>query len=57
VPVAAIAAIRERLPGWLDVHAASLVASIQSTGRLDAAGRERLLATLRELIAPLVRPA
>ena len=57
VPVADIATVRERLPGWLDARAASLVASIQSTGRLDQAQRERLLATLRELIAPLARPA
>jgi F-type H+-transporting ATPase subunit alpha len=57
VPVATIASVRERLPAWLDAHAASLVASIQSTGRLDDAQRERLLTTLRELIAPLARPA
>jgi F-type H+-transporting ATPase subunit alpha len=49
MPVAAVAAFRQALPGWLDQQAGPLVAALGQTRRLDDGGRTALLAALRSL--------
>jgi len=47
IAVADIAALRARLPDWLDEHAPDLVARISAAGAMDGAQRDALLAVLR----------
>ncbi len=49
LPLAQLVTLRQRLPVWLDGHAAAAVALVQQQGRLDAAARLALVEAVRSL--------
>ena len=49
LPVAQLLVLRQRLPGWLDSHAAASVQALQQHGRLDEGARRTLVEALCSL--------
>ncbi len=56
LPLDDIGKFRSALPGWLDRNAASIVAGIERTGRLDDASRALLRTSVSGLVTQLAPP-
>lgn len=56
LPLEAVAHLRAMLPGWFQKALPDLRRALRDTGRLDAAGRDALVAALAQAIKTLVLP-